>query len=61
MILVFDVGNTNIVLGVFSSHQLLVHWRIGTDTRRTADDLGMLVKNLFDFQRISRQTAPGDR
>lgn len=50
MILVFDVGNSNIVLGVFEGDQLLTEWRIGTDPRRTADDLGMLVKNLFYFR-----------
>jgi type III pantothenate kinase len=50
MILVFDVGNTNIVLGVFEGDQLLTNWRIGTDPRRTADDLGMLLKNLFCFE-----------
>lgn len=53
MILVFDVGNTNIVLGIFKEEELAVSWRIGTDTRRTADDLGMLVKNLFDAGGLS--------
>ncbi|NPV28693.1 MAG: type III pantothenate kinase [Firmicutes bacterium] len=53
MILVFDVGNTNIVLGIFTAQELIVSWRIGTDRRRTADDLGMLVKNLFDFQNLT--------
>ncbi len=53
LVLVCDVGNTNIVLGVFSSEELLVDWRIGTDRRRTADELGMLVKNLFDYHGLS--------
>ena len=46
MILVFDVGNTNIVLGIFKGEELVTSWRTATDRRRTADDLGMLVKNL---------------
>ncbi len=50
MILVFDVGNTNIVLGIFKEDNLAVDWRIATDRRRTADDLGMLIKNLFDIE-----------
>lgn len=50
MILVIDVGNTNIVLGVFDGDDLVTSWRIGTDRRRTADDLGVLVKNLFYFR-----------
>lgn len=55
MILVFDVGNTNVVLGIFDGDELLTNWRIGTDPRRTADDLGMLVKNLFDFRGLRFQ------
>jgi len=50
MILVIDVGNTNIVLGVFNGDDLVTSWRIGTDRRRTADDLAVLVKNLFHFR-----------
>src|SRR5208337_259800 len=53
MILVFDVGNTNIVLGIFNGDELVTSWRTATDRRRTADDLGMLVKNLFDFRGFS--------
>ncbi|ETI90249.1 MAG: hypothetical protein Q613_PSC00026G0002, partial [Propionibacterium sp. DORA_15] len=31
MLLVMDVGNTNIVLGVFEGHELKDSWRISTD------------------------------
>ncbi|MGB4504030.1 MAG: type III pantothenate kinase [Syntrophaceticus sp.] len=55
MILVIDVGNTNIVLGVFDGDDLITSWRIGTDRRRTADDLGVLVKNLFYFRGLEIQ------
>ena len=47
MILVFDVGNTNTVLGVFKNRTLVEHWRISTVRHRTADEYGMLLKNLF--------------
>lgn len=47
MILVFDVGNTNTVLGVFDNRTLVENWRISTDKHRTADEYGMLLKNLF--------------
>ncbi|MEW5953916.1 MAG: type III pantothenate kinase [Bacillota bacterium] len=47
MILVFDVGNTNTVLGVFNNRDLVEHWRISTVKHRTADEYGMLLKNLF--------------
>lgn len=40
MIMVIDVGNTNIVLGVFKEDKLLNHWRLATDRAATADDYG---------------------
>ena len=57
MILVFDVGNTNIVLGVYEEKNLVEHWRISTATQRTADEYAVLLKALFDgsgltFKRI---------
>ena len=38
MVLVIDVGNTNIVLGIFDGKALLDHWRISTDRLRTTDE-----------------------
>jgi type III pantothenate kinase len=42
-----DVGNTNIVLGVTRADHILHHWRIRTERDVTADELGILVSNLF--------------
>ena len=53
MLLVFDVGNTNIVLGVFDGEELLYHWRVRTDQMKTADEYGMTIKNLFDFSGLT--------
>lgn len=47
MLLVIDVGNTNIVLGVFKGKELLDHWRISTNRLETTDEYGVLVRNLF--------------
>lgn len=49
MVLVFDVGNTNIVMGVYEQNNLLTHWRVSTDRQKTADEYAVLFKNLFDF------------
>ena len=38
MLLVIDVGNTNIVLGIFDGKTLVDHWRISTDRLRTTDE-----------------------
>ena len=48
MVLVFDVGNTNIVLGVFKDKELVAHWRLSTWRNRTSDEFGINLKNLFD-------------
>lgn len=47
MILVFDVGNTNIVLGVYREKEMVTSWRISTDRHKTADEYGMLLKQLL--------------
>lgn len=38
MLLVADVGNTEITLGLFTGNQLTVHWRLTTRTKRTPDE-----------------------
>jgi type III pantothenate kinase len=50
MILVFDVGNTNIVLGAYKGDKLLDFWRVATDTQKTADEYGILIKQMFIHQ-----------
>ncbi|AGK99898.1 type III pantothenate kinase [Desulfoscipio gibsoniae] len=53
MILVFDVGNTNIVLGVFRGQELVENWRLSTARHRTADEYGMLLRDLFETTTVS--------
>jgi type III pantothenate kinase len=47
MLLTIDVGNSNTVLGVFDGAELRVHWRLTTRREQTADEYGILVRNLF--------------
>ena len=53
MLLVFDIGNTNIVLGAYEGAQLLQHWRVSTDRGKTGDEYGMLINELFTFHSLS--------
>jgi len=46
-LLCIDIGNTNIVLGVAEQSRILDHWRIRTERDITADEMGILVQNLF--------------
>ena len=48
LIFVFDIGNTNIVLGVYDGDKLTQHWRIETNRYKTEDEYGMIIKSLFD-------------
>lgn len=52
MILVIDVGNTNIVIGVYNGTDLLAYWRLQTDKDRTSDELGITVSNLFKYENL---------
>jgi type III pantothenate kinase len=47
-----DVGNTHIVLGAFEGKELLASWRLSTIEERTADELGMLLLNLFEHEKL---------
>ncbi|WP_043931771.1 type III pantothenate kinase [Bacillus sp. EB01] len=59
MIFVFDIGNTNIVLGVYKGDELLHHWRIETNRHRTEDEYGMVIKSLFEHSGMSFQDIEG--
>ena len=52
MLLVFDIGNSNIVMGTYDGKRLTHHWRISTDRQKTGDEYGMLINDLFRFQGI---------
>ena len=46
-LLVVDVGNTNIVLGVFRGNALVSSWRLATARERTSDEYGILARQLI--------------
>lgn len=49
MLLVIDVGNTNIVFGVYKDKELLYDWRIATERDRTSDEYGLLFEQIFRY------------
>lgn len=55
MLLVFDVGNTNIVLGVYEGDELNYHWRVSTDKQKTGDEYGVLIYNLFTYRGLKME------
>lgn len=55
MLLVIDVGNTNIVAGVYDGKELKMHWRFSTDRSKTADEFGILLCSMFSYSNMSMQ------
>ena len=53
MLLVIDVGNSNIVLGIYDDRRLVRHWRISTDKSRTSDEYGVLLHTLFSLENLA--------
>jgi len=47
LLLVLDIGNTNIVLGTFDEDTLVHQWRVTTDRNRTADELRLTIRSLL--------------
>lgn len=55
MLLTIDVGNTNIVLGVFNKEQLVKSFRVATSYEKSRDEYGMLFLQLLMFNSIKAE------
>ena len=47
MLLTIDIGNTNTVLATFDGDKIVHSWRVKTDSRNTADELGLMFRGLL--------------
>ncbi len=52
MLLVIDIGNTNIVFGVYKDDTLVNHWRLSTVIGKTVDEYAILLNSLLYIERI---------
>ncbi len=59
MLLAIDIGNTNVVLGVFDEDKLTENWRVGTNSKITPDEYAMIFKDLFGFAGIEFKQITG--
>jgi type III pantothenate kinase len=59
MLLAIDIGNTNVVLGVFDKETLVENWRVGTNTQITPDEYAMIFKDLFGFAKLDFSQITG--
>jgi type III pantothenate kinase len=59
MLLTFDVGNTHMVTGLFKSGKYYCHWRIGSDSGFTDDELAATISSLLLIRNISFSDITG--
>ncbi|MBC7346725.1 MAG: type III pantothenate kinase [Clostridia bacterium] len=59
MLLAFDVGNTNVTLGIFQGKELKQAWRLSTRANSTADELAMVLYTLFHCHHLSFEQIRG--
>ena len=54
MLLVIDVGNTHITLGVFEEKELKGTFRMTTGYSRTSDEYGIFICNMLEYRGINK-------
>jgi len=59
MLLAVDVGNTNILLGVYEGEKLLETWRVSTNRERTGDEHGVLFSQLLGMADLRLRDMEG--
>ncbi len=59
MLLAIDVGNTQTVIGVFRQRELLCHWRVSTEGRRTSDELALYLQGLLALRGLAMEDFDG--
>jgi type III pantothenate kinase len=59
MLLALDVGNTNVTIGAFDGQDLIGRWRLRTIREQTADEWGILLRNLFSLSSLDLGAVDG--
>lgn len=59
MLLALDAGNTNITIGAFVDSKLTGRWRLRTIREQTADEWGVLMRNLFELASLDLSRVDG--
>lgn len=57
MLLVFDVGNSNIVLGMFREDKLSYSWRVSTDQAKSSDEYVILINQLLEYYDLKPESV----
>jgi type III pantothenate kinase len=59
MLLVIDIGNTNIKLGIYKGNELAMSWRLSVKTPRTSDEFGVKMRSLFSLEGVKFEDITG--
>jgi type III pantothenate kinase len=59
MLLALDAGNTNVTIGAFEDQKLIGRWRLRTQREQTADEWGILLRNLFSLSSLDLSKVDG--
>jgi len=59
MIATFDIGNSNIKIGIFDGDELVQYVRFATETRKTADEYGLQLMSAFSYSNIDKEKIDG--
>jgi type III pantothenate kinase len=59
MLLAIDAGNTNLTLGVFHAGEVRAHWRLRTVHEKTADEWGIVLRQLFSLSDLAVEDIKG--
>lgn len=55
MLVVMDIGNTNITIGIYKQDQLLGSYRLTTKMKRTSDEYGFMIMNFLNAAHIQAE------
>jgi len=59
MLLVVDVGNTNITYGVYKDDELITTFRMMSKTPRTSDEYGILIREMLNINNVRYEDISG--
>jgi type III pantothenate kinase len=59
MLLVCDVGNTEMTLGIADSGRIVAHWRVITSASRTPHEFALLLRSLLDLDAVAHESVHG--
>ncbi len=59
MLVAIDVGNTNIVMGVYKDRQRLFHFRVATSAEKSRDEYGLLFIQLLNNRGVQKEDIEG--